>query len=146
MMVIIFSFLVASSWALGPHPLLWNCPVSGDLTALAAWGVCVCVCVILWCYMLSSVQGFRLICFSIGFLRAVQSPLPAWGCSCMLISQFLQNTDRSLPKYLVRLPWRKEVSGLGWASKAGSGPVAVSCFFSALGEDDPFPEADLWCC
>lgn len=44
MMVIIFSFLVASSWALGPHPLLWNCPVSGDLTALAAWGVCVCVC------------------------------------------------------------------------------------------------------
>lgn len=61
----------------------------------------------------------------------------------MLISQFLQNTDRSPLKYLVRLPWRKEVSGLGWVRKAGSGPVAVSCFFSALGEEDPFPETQL---
>lgn len=110
-------------------------------------GVCVCgVSLILQCYMLSSVQGFGLILFSIGFLRAVQSPLPVWGRSCMLISQFLQNTDRSLPKYLVRVPWRKEVSGLGWLKKAGSGPVAVSCFFSALGEEDSFPETKLWCC
>lgn len=102
-----------------------------------------CVCVIPWCYLLSPVQGFRLICFSIRFLHAIQSPLPAWGCSCMLISQFQQNTHRSLLKYLVFLIQREEVSGLGWVRKAGSGPVAVSYFFSAVGDEDSFPETEL---
>lgn len=143
-MVIIFSFLVASFWALVPNPLPWNSSVSGNLTAVAVWG-CVCVCVIPWCYLLSPVQGFRLICFSIRFLRAIQSPLPAWGCSCMLISQFQQNTHRSLLKYLVFLIQREEVSGLGWVRKAGSGPVAVSYFFSPVGDEDSFPETELWC-
>lgn len=60
--------------------------------------------------------------------------LPAWRCSCMLISQFEQNTHKLLPKYLVFLIQREEVSGLGWVRKAESGSVAVSCFFSGLGD------------
>lgn len=61
----------------------------------------------------------------------------------MLISQFQQNTHRSLLKYLVFLKQREEVSGLGWVRKAGSGPVAVSYFFSAVGDEDSFPETEL---
>lgn len=138
-MVIIFSFLVASFWALAPNPLLWNCSVSGNLTAVAVW-----VCVYDSMVLPAPVQGFRLICFSIRFLHAIQSPLPAWGCSCMLISQFQLNTHRSLLKYMVFLIQREEVSGLGWVRKAESGPVAVLCFFSAVGDEDSFPETELW--
>lgn len=61
----------------------------------------------------------------------------------MLISQFEQNTPRSLPKYLVFLTQREDVSGLGWVRKAGSGSVAVSCFFSVLGDEVSFPVMDL---
>lgn len=39
-MVIIFSCSAASSGGLVPHLLLWNCPMSGDLTASAVWPVC----------------------------------------------------------------------------------------------------------
>lgn len=80
------------------------------------WGLCVCDSMVL-----PAVQGFRLICFSIRFLRAIQSPLPAWGCSCMLISQFEQNTNKSLPKYLVFLILQEEVSGLGWWGRQSLG-------------------------
>lgn len=97
------------------------------------------------CYLLSAVQGFRLICFSIRSLLVIQSPLLAWGCSCMLISWFEQNTHRSLPKYLVFLIQREEVTWLGWVREADSGSAAVSCFFSALGDEVSFPETELWC-
>lgn len=61
----------------------------------------------------------------------------------MLISQFEQNTHKLLPKYLVFLIQREEVSGLGWVRKAESGSVAVSCFFSGLGDEVSFPEMEL---
>lgn len=61
----------------------------------------------------------------------------------MLISQFEQNSHRSLPKYLVFLIQWEEVSGLGLVRKAGSRSVAVSCFFSALGDEVSFPETEL---
>lgn len=109
------------------NSLLWSHSVSGNVLALAVW--CVGVCVIPWCYLLSPTQGFRLICFSIWFLRAIQSPLPAWGCSCMLISQFQQNTHRSLLKYLVFLIQREEVF---WAGRGEEGRVWARCCFLFL--------------
>lgn len=56
-MVIIFRFSVASSsWALVPHPLLWNCPFSGNVTALAVCCVCVSHSLVLYAVFSSRLQ------------------------------------------------------------------------------------------
>lgn len=128
-MVIIFSFLIAYSWALVPNLLLWNCLVSGRLKAFAVLcvgGVCVWFHGVTWCLQFKASDWFApLSVFYVPF----KALLPAWGCSCMLISQFEQNTHRSLPKYLVFLI---QEGGSFWDGMGEKGRVWICCCFLFL--------------
>lgn len=128
-MVIIFSCLVASSWALVPHPLLWNCPGSGNVTALAVWGVCV------WCVSHSSVLyavfSSRLQIDSLLYRVFTCCSKPSASLGMQLYANFPVSTKHRQVTTEILGPRAME-EGSFWAGMGEKGRVWACCCFLFL--------------